>query len=308
MNASTASTYRAQQSRPPSAASPRRPGPRYGLPPRVPVWLPVLLCLLFSCLPALPLAAGEMGRGHFAIAGTGDSQELLRMVAHDFMSRHPGISVEIPDSTGSGGGIKAVLAGTSQMARVARPLKREEKEQGLTYLLFARAPVVFAIHPSVQGVDNLTYDQVIGIYTGRIRTWGRVGGSPDRKIYVANREAGDSSRRVLETFLPGFRNIHSLVGETIYTTPETVAILRSTPFTIGYVPLSATAGTALRIPTLNGYAPTRETIESREYPLAIPLALVWKKDLTPEQQLFINFLLGPEGRHIIEQHGAFPPR
>ncbi len=300
-------TIRSQRPwRPAVAPLPRHA--RQAAAPGTAAWLSTLFCLLFFCLPALSLAAGEQARGHFAIAGTGDSQELLRQVAHAFMDRYPGITVEIPDSTGSGGGIKAVLAGTCRMARVARPLKQDEKQQGLSYLLFARAPVVFAIHPSVQGVDNLTYEQIIGIYTGRIRTWGRLGGSPDRKIYVANREAGDSSRRVLEIFLPGFRNISSLAGETIYTTPETVAILRSTPFTIGYVPLSATAGTALRIPTLNGFAPTRESIESGTYPLAIPLALVWKQTLAKKEQLFIDFLLGPEGRRIIEEHGAFPAR
>ncbi len=269
-------------------------------------WLVSLLCLwLLSCLQAQSLSAATP-QGHFIIAGTGDSQRLLRRVAHAFMDLYPRISVEIPDSTGSGGGIRAVLAGRCTLARVARPLKEREKQQGLSYLLFARAPVVFAIHPSVEGVDDLTYEQIIAIYTGRITTWGRLGGSPDRKIYVANREAGDSSRRVLETFLPGFRNIRRLVGETVYTTPETVAILRTTPFTIGYVPLSATAGTGLKVPTLNGFAPTGETLESGEYPLAIPLALVWQTEPGAAERLFIDFLLGPEGRRIIETHGAFP--
>lgn len=290
-----------------ATASPAAPGPAGGR--SAPVrWLVPFLFLLLSCLLALPLAAGQRYRQHLVIAGTGDSQELLRHVAHDFMARHPGILVEVPESTGSGGGIKAVLAGTCQMARVARPLTQREKEQGLTYLLFARAPVVFAIHPSVQGVRNLTREQIIGIYTGRIRTWGQLGGSPDRKIYVANREAGDSSRRILEHFLPGFRDIRTFVGETIYTTPETVAILRSTPGTIGYIPLSAAAGTGLGIPSLDGFAPTGKAVASGDYPLAIPLALVWKDEPSAPQRLFIRFLLGPEGRRIIEEYGAFPVR
>ncbi len=277
------------------------------MPIRWPWWRVLVLGLSVFCLHSLALAAEEV-KGHLTIAGTGDSQVLLRTVARAFMDRYPDITVQVPDSIGSGGGIKALLTGSCSLARVARPLKEQEKRAGLTYLLFARAPVVFAIHPSVTGVRDLTYEQILGIYTGRIRTWDRLGGPAGRKIYVANREAGDSSRRVLESFLPGFRNIRAMVGETIYTTPETVAILSTTPFTIGYVPLSATAGSDLLVPSLNGFAPTKETVASGEYPLAIPLALVWKEEPDAPQRLFLDFLLGPEGSRIIQAHGAFPVR
>ena len=104
-------------------------------------------------LPALAapaLAAAETTT--LTIAGTGDSQDLLRILAQRFMRDNPDIQVAVPDSVGTTGGIRSVLTGRAELARTARPLRADEVAGGLAETVFAHVPVVFAVHPSVTGV------------------------------------------------------------------------------------------------------------------------------------------------------------
>ena len=68
-----------------------------------------------------------------SLCGTGDSQELLRTLGAAFEKANPGVSIVVPDSVGSDGGIKAAAAGECDFGRVARPLTDQEKELKLTY-------------------------------------------------------------------------------------------------------------------------------------------------------------------------------
>ena len=148
-----------------------------------------LLCLLALApvsAQALPPAAQKAAESRKAlvIPGTGDSEVLLRTLAQLYTRNHPGITVEIPESIGSGGGIRAVLGGKSQIARVARPITEKESSQGLTSRIFALAPIVFAVSSGVAGVTNLSCEQILGIYSeyllaGKVRHPGNPG--TDRK-------------------------------------------------------------------------------------------------------------------------------
>ena len=64
-------------------------------------------------------AAPALAGGSLVIPGTGDSQELLQELARAFEHSHPGAKIEIPESIGSSGGIKNVIAGKAVLARVA---------------------------------------------------------------------------------------------------------------------------------------------------------------------------------------------
>ena len=151
--------------------------------------------VLFIGILSLCLQLGEALGESLTIAGTGDSQELLRALAEKFEENHPQVDVIVPDSVGSSGGIREVLDGKSQLARIARPLTEKEISLDFHEVVFARSPVVFVVHPSVTAVDNLSYAQVIAIYSGEIQNWQQLGGE-DKTLYVVNREGGDSSRVV----------------------------------------------------------------------------------------------------------------
>ncbi len=247
---------------------------------------------------------GYMGH-KMSIAGTGDSQELLRTIAGTLKDTLGGGDIEIPDSVGSGGGIRAVVDGEADIARVARPLNKNEQEAGLTYRLFARAPVVFVVHPEVIGIENITTEEIIKIYSGRINNWNEFGYQVG-KIYPINRESGDSCLRVLSEKIPGFADISEPVGKIFYSTQDATDAVVEHKQTIGFLPLPATIGKQIKILKLNGVYPSIENVRSGKYDLTIPFAIVYKGEPKGLAKKFIEFLFSPEAKKIITVSGSVP--
>ncbi|MBU0946729.1 MAG: substrate-binding domain-containing protein [Proteobacteria bacterium] len=239
------------------------------------------------------------------VGGTGDSQHLLSEIAKALEERLGGGEIEVPESIGSGGGIRAVAAGKIDLARVARPLKENETKLGLTYKCFAKSPVVFVIHPSVTGIEDLKSEDIIGIYSGKINVWGQLGGQ-DQKIYAITREVGDSCRIVLNKRIPGFKDITEPTAKVIYNTPEAVATLIRHKKTIGFLPMPMTIGKDLKILTVDGVYPSAENIRSGRYKLVVPFGIVYKGELKGLAQRFVNFLSSTEGKRLIAEYGAVP--
>ena len=238
------------------------------------------------------------------ISGTGDSQKLLREAATYLEEQLGGGEIMVPESIGSGGGIRAVAAGEIDLARVARPLTASEEKLGLNYKRFAKCPIVFVVHPSVNYLNNLTSEDIVGIYSGKIFDWGHFGA--DGKIYVLGREPGDSSLIVLNKLLPGFKNINFSRVKTVYNTPEAVAMLMKHRRTIGYLPISMTVGTDLRILKVDGVYPSVENVRNGTYKLVVPFAFVYRDNLTGLVKRFVDFFEEEEGRHIIQSYGVVP--
>lgn len=254
--------------------------------------------VLFLAVLSILLQKGPAFSETLTIAGTGDSQVLLRALAEKFEERYPQVTVMVPDSVGSGGGIKALIQGRSNFARVARPLTEGELSRGLRYILFAKSPVVFVLHPSVSGIKNLSHAQIVSIYSGQLTNWAQLGG-PDKKIYVVNREPGDSSRTILDREIPGFQDIDPFVGKVLYTTPEAREALIKYPDTIGYLPMAMAAGTKLRILQIENVEPTPQTVAAGVYSLSLPLALVSKAIQSDMEQEFVSFLSAAAGQEVI---------
>lgn len=272
------------------------------------ILIALLFFLVLAPLPARALQpeapkSPDNSRG-LVIPGTGDSQNLLRKLAQLFSRNHPGYTVEIPESIGSGGGIRSVITGKNEIARVARPLTEKESVHALSFRIFARSPIVFALSPEVAGVESLSLEQLVGIYSGKIQHWESLGGSG--KIYVMNREDGDSCRTVLEQLVPGFKEIVVPAGSVIYSTPEAVQTLLSSPNTIGYLPLPALIGTDLKVLKVQDLAPSAANVREKKYQLVAPLALVWKDPLSPLAQNFLDFLSSPAARKLMLENGVIP--
>jgi phosphate transport system substrate-binding protein len=271
--------------------------------------LPALLAAFFLtmwCPGGYPAAAepAPSPQGKLVIPGTGDSQRLLRLLAHRYEELHPGTKIVIPKSVGSGGGIRAVGEGEAEIGRIARTLKKSEERYGLTYHSCAYSPVIFAVHPSVENIAGLSTAEIIGIYSGKITDWSEVGG-PSKKIYPVGREPGDSSRAVIEKNLKGFGGIESRREKVYYTTLAAVSAIEEHEYTIGYGPLSALYHTGLRILDVDGVEPNEANVLSGRYPLFVPFGVVTREPLSPLARSFTDFLGGGEARKIMSENGCY---
>ncbi len=258
----------------------------------------ILILMVFS-------SAAAAQRERIVISGSGDSQDLLRALASAFERANPGTKIEVPKSIGSSGGIRAVERGDADLGRIARLITAKDRRFSLNHIVFAYSPVAFICNANVKKVENLTYQQIVDIYSGRIRSWSELGGE-NQPIYVANREEGDSSRDVVNETVPGFQDIPSFAGEVIRSTPENIAIVEKYNNTIGYGPLSMVKGRRLKVLKIEGVYPSLDNVHNGRYSLITPFSLVWKGQLRGLSKRFVDFIFSAQGRKIIADHGASP--
>lgn len=260
---------------------------------------------VFLCLGAWHTVFAEE---QLVIAGTGDSQVLLRKMAVLFEKEYSSVDVVIPDSVGSGGGIKALVKRSCDLARTARPLKPKESTHGFSQISFALSPIVFVSHSSLTGVENITMEQVIAIYQGKISNWKDLGGD-DHKIYPVDREPGDSSRKVLEkkliTTTQTFKDVES-VGKIFLTTPETVDAISINPYTFGFLPLSTALEKELFIFSLDNVSPLHSSDTTESYPLFTTLYLVKPEKVSKAAESFLTFIRGDAVKKMLFSSGVTP--
>ena len=249
---------------------------------------------------ALALAHPVMGE-EISIVGTGDGAVVLGAIANAFTQKNPGVTLLIPKSIGSGGGIKSVGQDKNIIGRVARAIKDKEKHYGLRYVPFARVPTVFFVNKSV-GITDLTTGQVCDIYSGRVTNWKEVGGQ-DARIRIVRREDGDSSLKVLLKSFPGFKDMSITPrSKTTYSTPENTSLVENRADTIGFGPYDVTKNARVNILTINGKKAT-----DPDYPSAGTLALIFKeKNYRGNIKKFVEFTTSAGAHDVIKGAGGMP--
>jgi len=222
------------------------------------------------------------------IPGTGDGVAILKAIGAAFTKANPQVKVVVPDSIGSSGGIKAVIADEAVVARVARELKDNEAGMGLVQKPFARIPAVFFVHPSVN-LSMLSSDQVAAIYAGQVVNWKEVGG-PDAPIAVVAREEKDSTLGVLRKSLPQFSDLKiTEKAQTETKTPQMISRVERTPYAIGFGPYDVVSKAAVQVIGLDGFA-----VSMPNYPAMTTMRLVYKQEkLSGAYSRFVEFATSP---------------
>ncbi len=251
-------------------------------------------------LLALPLA-GTAQAESIVIAGTGASQALFREVAAAFEKAHPDCQAAVPNSVGSRGGIRQLLAGKEDLARVSRPLKDKELAEGLLYTGVAETQVVFAVHPSVDGVRSLTVDQVNDIFAGRISNWKQIGG-PDNAIFPLIRDGGTTLRTLLK-YVPHFEKMPAAAKPT-FSSLETKALLLEHPYTIGALPMTIIVGSPLKTVAIEGVSSGQALVSDPAIPLQLGIA--YKEPLNACAGRFIEFFRSAAAHKIINSNDSIP--
>ena len=261
------------------------------------MFLKLLLTTLFSI--------SVLFASSITIEGTGDSQEVLRALAKSYENKHPGTSIIIPNSVGSSGGIKKVIAGKCELGRVARELKDKEKKEGLSYLTFGYSPIVFVVNADIKNPDLLKED-IINIFNGKTVKWEEFPNTGLKgKIYIVNREQGDSSRNILNKYFHEFKKITEPAGTTAYYNQEALSMLSKHENTIGYLAVGNIRGTGLRIIKIDGIDPMNpQNIITGKYKFVTPLSFVHKGEVKGLAKDFIAYLKSKEAAKIMYDFGV----
>ena len=179
-----------------------------------------------------------------------------------------------------------------------------EKEKGLTENIVAIDAIVI-VTDTQNKVDNLTTQQLIDIYKGKIRNWKEVGGE-DLPIVVIGRESGSGTRSAFEEIL----NIEEQCqyANEINETGPIIAKVQSIPGAIGYVSLDVIDETVKPL-SIDGVQASEETIQNGQYSLQRPFVMATRGAINQQneniQHLF-QFIQSEDGQKIIRAVGLVP--
>ena len=148
-------------------------------------------------------AAAESVSGEVTYDGASSFQALVEAAAEKFMDANPDVSVS-GSGNGSGKGLTAVAAGTVTIGN-SDVFAETKLEADQVKNLVDHEVAVVGMGPVVSKnvkVDDLSLEQLKGIFSGQITNWKEVGGD-DAKIVVLNRKAGSGTRATFEAAVFG---------------------------------------------------------------------------------------------------------
>ncbi len=202
--------------------------------------------------------------------------------------------------TNTRGAYKDIVDGNADIIICAQPSDEQlqyAKDNGveLEMVPIGSDAFVFIVNDS-NPVNNITIEQIRGIYSGEIKNWKELGGK-DIPIAAMRRNKNSGSQTALE----------KLMGDTPIKPDYTTLFGSPIGFSFRYYVTGMLGEGKVKILTINGIAPTAETIADGSYPVAGNIYAIYRKGETNENvQKAIDFMLSPEGQEIVERSGYIP--
>lgn len=257
-----------------------------------------------TCVAVSLAAAAAVQAQEIKIGGTGASLGTMQVLAQAYAKTHADAKITVLQSMGSSGGIKAMLAGATQIGVSSRPLSEAESKAGAAAFEYGRTPFVFAA-AAASKVTGLTTQNLVDFYAGKVDEW------PDgSKLRLVLRPIGDSDSELIEAMSPAMREAKSAAEQRkgmvfTVTDQETASSIEKVPGALGpsTLALLLSEKRALKALTLDGVVPSAQNIANGSYPLLKQLLIVTGPKTSPEAQAFVSFVRSGAGREILEQTG-----
>lgn len=251
----------------------------------------------------------SIAQGSFAqrVKGSDTVLPLAQKEAEAFNKKGGNVTVT---GGGSGVGIAALLAGTTDIASASRKIKFDEK---VKFQQAGKSPVekiiafdalAVVVNPGNK-VTELTRQQLEDIFTGKITNWKQVGGA-DLAIVAYSRETSSGTYEFFKEHVLKNKNYK----KNILSMPATGAIIQSVSQTkgaIGYVGLAYLENDVKAIKvSYDGksfVAPSVATAKNKTYPIVRPLFFYYDKKNAAKLAPFINFVESAQGQDLVDKVG-----
>lgn len=282
----------------------------------------VLACTLLTvaCAPRVSGTLDDAPASTQTIENKG-SDTLVNLAlawAEAYVNIRPEVRISVTGG-GSGTGIAAMINGTVEIANASRAMKPEEiaaaEQNGITPVEFAvaRDAIAVVVHPS-NPVDQLTLQQISGIYTRKTTNWQQVGGE-DRPIVLLSRESNSGTYvYFLENVVRmGDKDSDLLFSPDTLLMPSSEGIsveVRHNPNAIGYDGLGYVTHDQKMIAVARDASgpfvlPSVESVNDGSYPISRLLFMYTAGE--PEGQIgeYLTWILD-EGQAIVPKLGFVP--
>ena len=245
--------------------------------------------------------------GSITAAGSSALKPLVDDAADMFIEKYPDVSITI-DAGGSGEGLKQVSEGTVNIGNSDVEASAKLDEAQAKELVDHQVCVV-TMAPIVNndvkegGVEDLTKQQLIDIFTGKTTNWKEVGG-PDESIVLVTRPTSSGTRATFQKYaLDG----NEEASNTSMETDDSGVLLQNVKDTkgaIGYVALSYLTGDAgVETVAIDDVEPTLENTYSGKYPVWTFEHMYTKGEPNEVTKAFLDYITGDEYGAQMEKLG-----
>jgi phosphate transport system substrate-binding protein len=267
--------------------------------PALPRALPALM-LLFALS-----ASAASDKVLITATGASTIAPLMSEIGKRFELANPHVRIDV-QAGGTSRGVADVRQGSARIGMVSRALHADEAD--LQAALIAKDGVAMVAHKS-NPVKKLTREQVIAIYTGKVKNWKEVGGA-DQPITVISKAEG---RSTLEVFAQYFGlnsraiKAHIIIGDN----QQEIRTVSTNKGAIGYVSIGsaeyeARHGAPLKMLQLDQFVPSTASVAAGTYPMARDLNLVYRTPLNKDETALLRFATSPAANKIIEAQYFIP--
>ena len=267
----------------------------------------------FICgLLAVPLAM--QAAGTITVKGSDTMVILAQKWAETYMGKHPGSKIQVTGG-GSGIGLAALQNNSTDLANASRKIRAAEIAECIK--TFGKRPTEYKV--AMDGltvyvhndnpVKELSLEQLMLIFTGKIKNWKGVGG-PDAPITVYSRENSSGTYE--------FFKEHVLEGRdfvaSAQTMPGSAAVLQAVAKdkgAIGYGGAAYGAGAKhlaiKKTDSSPAIEPTEETVLKGTYPIWRYLFVYINPAIDKgEISKYLNWIRSEEGQKLVKDIGYFP--
>ncbi|MEI3635291.1 phosphate ABC transporter substrate-binding protein [Lactococcus lactis] len=217
---------------------------------------------LMASVSLFALAACGSGNKQVTAGGSTALQPMVEHASMAYMKQNPDEIIMVQGG-GSGVGLAQVAAGSFQIGN--SDIFAEEKSGIAVDKIIDHKVAVIGFTPIINKklkVSNLTQQELIDIFTGKITNWKEVGGQ-DQKITVIGRTAGSGTRVNFDKYaLNGATEVN---GPTQDASGSVVQLVGQTPGAISYVAFSYTNKPGVKAVNVDGVAPNYDNVKTNAW-------------------------------------------
>ncbi|AZP93198.1 phosphate ABC transporter substrate-binding protein PstS family protein [Enterococcus mundtii] len=214
-------------------------------------------------------------------------QPLVDAAQEMFTQDNPNYQISVQGG-GSGTGLSQVASGAVTIGN--SDVFAEQRDGIDASKLVDHRVAVVGMAPIVNkdtGVEDITKEQLIDIFTGKITNWSELGGA-DQEINVINRANGSGTRATFEYWaLDGAVPIQSQEQDSSGTVRQ---IVSQTPGAISYLAFSYLDDSTQAL-KINGVEPTPENISDNSWEIWSYEHMYTNGEPEPEVKKFLDFMM-----------------
>lgn len=194
----------------------------------------------------------------------------------------------------------------------------DAKAKALDYEItpFAKEAFVFFVNGN-NPVENLTSEQIRGIYSGKITDWSQIDPRFSGAIKPFQRNQGSGSQTMLEKIMKDVPIMPPLkedrlggMGGIINDVAGYRNYQEAIGFSFRYFSTEMFQNGEIKLLSVDGIAPTKENIRNGTYPFIADCCIITVKPRNDAIRKIVEFMFSPAGQELIEKTGyvALPPK